>query len=729
MVAKLLRERLPGLGIWVSVSVSIAVVDSAYAGIDAWTPTSLHGGVIQAVAVDPSTPNTIYVGTAGSGVFRSDDGGATWQAARSGIDRLDVQALAIDPVDPNNVYAGSTTQGVFRSRDGGTTWTAINTGLKNLNVYTLAVHPQDPARLYAGTFGNLFQTVNADAASGDEVTWQTVGVPTSTQQTNLINNTVYSVTLSPANPDTLFVGTHTGGVFRRQGGAWSQVWSDPRANPTTTISNVRNVAVSNDGSLLYAATQGLGIYTSGTSGNSGTWSATAGTGLGSTVLRSFVMDPTDPAHLYAGTVQGFFYSTNGATAWTESGTELNTLSIAVDPATPATVYAGTAQGLFKSTDGGASFIPASNGITNFTVVALAADPNDPSVKYAATADSGVLRSTDGGASWSTFNDGLDELQTTAIAVDANSSPTSLFVGTANQGLFRFPALDGTAAWERLSDELATRKISALIADPTRSGTLYAGTSSAGVLTTGNGGLSWSANNDGIANESSETCITEPLDACFHTNLEVDALGIDPSNPSVVYAALSGRGVFKSSDAGATWMTISNGLTNTFVTAIGVDPSDGSRVYVGTQVGVFRSADGGGLWELASNGLAEAKIVALVIDPTVPETLYAGTADAGVFKSSDRGDTWTSINTDLANLNVRSLSLDASTSPATLLAGVEGDGVLTIQSTVSSGAAAPAATTMDAGSDEGGGALAWWCLWVMAGALAIRFRSAQNPTTV
>lgn len=722
MVAKLIRGALLRFGIGAGAAVLLTMAGTAYAGIDSWTPASTDGGLIQTIAIDPATPSTLYVGTAGSGVFKSQDGGATWQAARNGIENADVQALAIDPVDTDNIYAGTATSGIYRSRDGGVSWAAINGGLKNLNVYTIAVHPQDPARVYAGTFGNLFQTVNADSTNADEVVWSTVGVPTSPQQTNLLNNTVYAVTLDPANPDTLFVGTHSGGVFRRLGGAWAQVWQDPRANPSTTISNVRAVTVSNDGTTVFAATQGLGIYTSITSGNTGTWSATAGTGLTTSVLRSLAMVPANPTQqLYAGTAEGFFYSINGGTTWTESTTELNTLAIAIDPATPTTVYTGTSQGLFKSTDGGATFVPAQAGITNYSVVALVSHPSEPSLKYAATRDSGVLRSTDGGVSWSTFNDGLTSLQTTALALDTNSSPATLYAGTGD-GIFHFPALNGTETWERLTNNLATRRIEALVADPTVGGTVYAGTATAGVLATGNGGLSWLAINEGIANERSDACLLSPEDACFYENLEVDALGIDPSNPSVLYVGLSSRGVLKSSDAGATWTSRSNGLTNTFVTAIAVDPSNGDLVYLGTQAGVFRSTDGGAVWEAASSGVGPVEITALVVDPDSRTTLYAGTANAGVYKSTDQGNSWTAINTDLESLAVRALSLDASTTPPTLFAGVKDHGIWTIQSTVSGGASGPgtrAATGAGAstGNESGGGVLGWWNVLILAASMA------------
>ena len=69
----------------------------------------------------------------------------------TGLTNTDVYALAINPQTPDTLYAGTDGGGVFKSTNGGTNWTAMNTGLTNTNVHALAINPQTPETLYAGT--------------------------------------------------------------------------------------------------------------------------------------------------------------------------------------------------------------------------------------------------------------------------------------------------------------------------------------------------------------------------------------------------------------------------------------------------------------------------------------------------------------------------------------------------------------------------------------------------
>ncbi len=106
-----------------------------------------------ALALDPTSPSTVYAGTAGGGVFKSANGGGSWSAANTGLPTESVVgALALDPTNPSRVYAG-TGGGVFKSTDGGGSWRAVNFGLTTPRVAALALDPTNPTRLYAGTIG------------------------------------------------------------------------------------------------------------------------------------------------------------------------------------------------------------------------------------------------------------------------------------------------------------------------------------------------------------------------------------------------------------------------------------------------------------------------------------------------------------------------------------------------------------------------------------------------
>jgi photosystem II stability/assembly factor-like uncharacterized protein len=92
------------------------------------------------VVIAPSAPNTMYafsepsiMGTTSGGVFKSTDGGSTWTAINNGLPKGGARSLAIDPSSPQTVYAGFAAAGVFKSADGGSTWTAVNKGLPLLH--------------------------------------------------------------------------------------------------------------------------------------------------------------------------------------------------------------------------------------------------------------------------------------------------------------------------------------------------------------------------------------------------------------------------------------------------------------------------------------------------------------------------------------------------------------------------------------------------------------------
>jgi hypothetical protein len=136
-----------------AVLLGLGGVPSVHAGINVWTSIGPDGGgIISALALDPLTPTTLYAGT--DGIFKSTDGGATWQAASTGLtNNLDVLTLAIDPATSTTLYAGAA--GVFKSIDGGATWHGASTGLPTtLAVLTLATAFTAPTTLYAGTSGD-----------------------------------------------------------------------------------------------------------------------------------------------------------------------------------------------------------------------------------------------------------------------------------------------------------------------------------------------------------------------------------------------------------------------------------------------------------------------------------------------------------------------------------------------------------------------------------------------
>ena len=106
---------------------------------------------------------------------------------------------------------------------------------------------------------------------------------------------------------------------------------------------------------------------------------------------------------------------------------------------------------------------------------------------------------------------------------------------------------------------------------------------------------------------------------------VHALAIDPQTPTTLYAGTDSGGVFKSTDGGASWSAVNNGLTAAWVLALAIDPQTPTTLYAGTYGGeVFKSTNGGASWSAVNNDLTAAWVWDLAIDPQTPTTLYVGT---------------------------------------------------------------------------------------------------------
>src|SRR5258706_2030044 len=121
------------------------------------------GGRITALALNPNVPDRIWIGAAEGGVFRTDDGGTTFTPLFDGQTALSIGALAVDPISPNTVYVGTGEdngggysydgEGVFRSADAGATWRPL--GLAEVRrIGRVAVDPADPKRLFVAPGGD-----------------------------------------------------------------------------------------------------------------------------------------------------------------------------------------------------------------------------------------------------------------------------------------------------------------------------------------------------------------------------------------------------------------------------------------------------------------------------------------------------------------------------------------------------------------------------------------------
>ena len=310
------------------------------------------------------------------------------------------------------------------------------------------------------------------------------------------------------------------------------------------------------------------------------WSPIAD-GLTASVTTALAQDPVTPANLYAGTNRGVYRSTDSGAHWQAVGTSpapLNGNTIVVDPSNPNIVYVGSNNGLFKSTNAGITFTGINSGLTAFLIQTLAIDPSTPTTLYAGT-NFGIFKTVNGGDSWTAVNNGFGITPRVNKIVIDPSNPTTVYVGTSNRGLFK--TTNGGSLWTQINTGALANtnpNITALVINPTSPATLYAGVplgSSANVLfKTTDGGASWTISDTGLTFNTADG----PFKA------SPNALAIDQTTPSTVYAATINGGVYKSIDSGATWAQANTGLNNVNATMIAVDRVNSTIVYAGHNVG-------------------------------------------------------------------------------------------------------------------------------------------------
>jgi photosystem II stability/assembly factor-like uncharacterized protein len=673
-----------------------------------WASIGPQGGEILALSIDPHNRSTVYAATAHGGAFKSLDGGESW-VNFGGPDR----PLIFDPQDPDIIYSidstyfGFTCGGITKSTDGGKNWIPANAGLPAsgsfcLEVLALAIDPHNPSALYAGTSLGIFKSMDGGASwisSNSGLPKGTLGpVPNPDGQ----YPATYSLTIDPQNPSTIYAVVNNFNapglsLFKSTdgGGSWSPAGSGLPESRIVLAIDPQNP------STVYAGT-GQGVFK--TIDGGANWSP-VNSGLPPflvepyTPVNSVVIDPLDPAAVYVafGNLLGgkVFKSVNAGASWSDASSGLPegafVSSLQIDPQIPAVLYAGTTTGVFKSADGGTTWRQANSGLVATWISDVAIDPRNSSTLYAATSR-GLVKTIDGGANWSPSNSGLAGAGA-PLAIDPQNKNTVFAAGCIavfTCGLVK--SADGGTTWSAswIAQDFISNWITALAIDPQNSNLVYMttqGFDECGMETlyeSVDGGVSWSHT------------LFKDLGV---TGSCVLSLAVDPQNSGQLYTAFQRGGVFKSTDAGATWNESNSGLmpgTPLFVSsavALAIDPASPTTIYTVSASGVFKSADGGINWNSASlglpdwsSGLADCCFrPRLAVDPTNSARVYLGIAVDGaqhVFQSSDSGASW--IDSGLvvpgASLWFGGLAISAQ-DPSTVYAGTPNQGLFAFSNAV------------------------------------------------
>jgi photosystem II stability/assembly factor-like uncharacterized protein len=649
-----IRKRLPIAGFLLSFFFLLFSVP-ALAGTNRWTTTGPYGGAITLVAIDPSSPDTLYAAIGGgalydnygAGVFKSTDGGVTWMPMGRGVEEASPVALVVDPKTPSNLYMAasfkwSNAGGIFKSVDGGATWTSCYDG-----AYDIILDPQTPSTLYAGQL-DLLKSTDGGA------TWVHLA----------LGNNIDRLAMDSQTPSILYSGAEGYGVGKSTDGGvtWSftapgfehKVFDDLVVDPSDPSTLFVSAAIPVEGGHLYKSTDGGATFTE----------LQGGPPIGIR-FSNIVVDPLSSSTLYAcaydnyrGLCGGLYKSTDGGLSWAEANNGLDTpavVAISIDPRNPSTLYASTFAGVYKSTDAGASWFPSNSGLPFQWGYSLAIDPQSPSKRYLATIG-GIYKSTDSGASWQWSSDGLQGWAASIIVLDPQNSRT-LYACALKQGVFQYPtqmfkSTDEGKSWAPLN--LDDCEVYTIVVSPTDSSKIFVG--AGGLFRSDDGGETWIRR------------IPIPIAWIY-------SLAVDPSDPTIVYAGGS-YGLAKSTDGGETWFRIAPDLINFHFGSILFDPVRPHTIYFSgyrtdSNVGaIFRSTDGGATCELIGSTLGIVP-TNIVVDPTFPATLFAGSLDGyGVFATQLDDIGWWEVNHGWGRPNSVFLALDPER-PRTLCAAAGG----------------------------------------------------------
>lgn len=310
------------------------------------------------------------------------------------------------------------------------------------------------------------------------------------------------------------------------------------------------------------------------------------------------INPKNPREVFALVKKdGIYKSSNGGEGpWQRVDLDGSAItSVVIDPANPARMYASTWNAVLKSTDGGNTWDPKTGGlVANQVVDVVAVHPENPNVLYAGIGETLVV-SSDGGETWSSqgYGAGLGLGKVHAIAIDPFNAGT-MYVGGLAAAIYK--SQDSGQSFIQLPYNTG-KGVYSLAGHPTREDVYLAGVNSgaAGIVKTENG-FDFASVSTGLLYGGADSAYS--------------AITYAPGSPNIVYAGSGyesnpdAKGIFKSTDGGETWASINNGLSINpdtgypyYVKSMAVHPARANIVFAATGSGLYQSTDGGENWEL------------------------------------------------------------------------------------------------------------------------------------
>lgn len=628
-------------------------------------------GSVGAIAVADSDPNTIYVGMGespirgnvshGDSVYKSNDAGKTWK--RIGLeDARQIPRIRVHPKNPDLVYVAALghvwgpndQRGVFRSKDGGKTWEKILNKGNKAGAIDLILDPSNPNILYAGFWevyrkpwtlesGGPGSGIFKSTDGGD--TWSEL-----TRNTGLPKGMVgkVGIAVSPANSDRIWaiVEAEDGGVFRSDNGGttWTRVNEERRLRQrawyyTRIYADPKNV------DTVYVLN--TGFYRSNDGGRTFT-----GIGVPHGDNHDLWIAPDDPNRMIESNDGGANVSFNGGRSWTDQDQPTAQFyRVALDNDFPYNVYGAqqdnsTVRIASRTTEGGigtSDWYDVGGGESGW----IAPSPKDSQIVFAGSYGGLTTRNDHRTGQQRDINPypnnpmgaGADVLKyrfqwnfpLLFSPHDANKLYTAANV--------LFMSTDEGSSWQAISPDLTRNDktkqgasggpitkdntsveyyatIFAVMESPVQAGTIWTGSDDGLVQLTRDGGKNWSN--------------VTPPSSIMPEWIQINSLEASPHDPATAYVAATMYKwddnkpyLYRTNDYGKTWKKITNGIPETtFTRVIREDPNKRGLLYAGTETGMYVSFDNGDHWQSLQLNLPVVPITDLAIQKREKELVVA-----------------------------------------------------------------------------------------------------------
>lgn len=660
-------------------------VVSPEAGVNSgqWVPLGPNavGGRIRAIAIDPANTDRLFLGSVSGGIWKSTDGGASWNPVNDFMGNLSISSLVFSPGDSNIIYAGTGEgfynmdavrgAGIFRSTDGGTTWQQMPATDPALDpawyyVNRIAIDPLDGNRLLAATEGGLYLSTDAG-----------------TSWTMVDGRRTLDIRFDPTNSMNAMAAGNFGLVLSSSDGGYS--WLTTTLGPNDWLNRVE---------IAYAASAPGTVYASAADGNGKIWRSNDGGGtwallstpqhLGSQgwYNNAIWVDPADANHLVIGGLD-LWRSTNGGLNWTRISNWVNNMYngypqiphadhhiLLADPgydgAGNRKLYNGNDGGIFRSNDIALAtettgWQTLNNGLAITQFYSGAGFSSAGGRIIGGTQDNGSQQKPAGGSSWQLFYGGdggysaVDRSDDNYIYGEyvylrihrstTGGAASYIYAGITDAGSnanFIAPFIldpndnnrmlaGGASLWQSLAVKATTPSWTAI---KSANGSKI----SAVAVAEGNSAVAWVGHNDGRVYRSDNSLAGAPAWTRVGSGVlpgrMANRILIDKADTNRVYVAFGGYNadnLYRTADNGQTWTNIAANLPAVPVFTIARHPANGDWLYAGTEVGLFTSQDGGTTWYTTNDGPANVEISELSwMDDS---TLLAATHGRGMFKAT------------------------------------------------------------------------------------------------